>query len=332
SDIGEFGLIERIRTAQRGANRSVILGIGDDAAAFALSRGTVGLVTTDTLADRTHFDLRYTTYRDLGWKAMAANLSDIAAMGGRPLLAVVALTLTDRQSVRDVDELYRGMRALGQRHGVTIAGGDVVRGKELSLTIAVIGECRRGNLGLRSGARPGDAVLVTGTLGASRAGLELLRNAQWKMKNGKSVRKHLRPEPRVREGLVLAKRFKLHGMIDISDGLAPELHHLAAGSRAGIVIDQGALPVADEAVAASRRTGKDPADYCLHGGEEYELLFTLPLADAVKARSLLEGSGTRCTIIGQVVRGRGVRTIGRDGRRRALPAEGYAHFRPGAAA
>lgn len=326
TDIGEFGLIARISAGQKKPGRGVLLGIGDDAAAFALSRGAAGIVTTDTLAERTHFDLRYTTYRELGWKAMAANLSDIAAMGGRPLLAVVALTLTARQAVRDVDELYRGMRSLADRHGVAIAGGDVVRGRELSLTIAVIGECRRGNLGLRSGARPGDAVLVTGDLGASKAGLELLRNARSKINNERSVRKHLRPEPRVSEGMALARRFQLHGMIDISDGLAPELHHLAAGSRAGIVIDQGALPVADEAVAASRRSGEDPADYCLRSGEEYELLFTLPLADAVKARALLEGCGTRCTIIGQVVRGRGVRIIGRDGRRRALPSNGYAHF------
>ncbi len=326
SDIGEFGLIDRIRAGQKKPGRSVLLGIGDDAAAFALSRGAVGLVTTDTLADRTHFDLRYTTYRDLGWKAMAASLSDIAAMGGRPLLALVALTLTRRQTLRDIDRLYRGMRSLADRHGVAIAGGDIVSGRELALGITVIGDCRKGNLGLRSGARPGDVVLVTGTLGASRAGLETLRNSKFGIRNTNSAGKHLRPEPRVNEGMALARRFKLHGMIDVSDGLAAELHHLSAGSEAGIVVDQGALPIAAEALAAGRRSGKDPADYALHGGEEYELLFTLPLPAAVRARALLEGMGTRCTIIGQVVKGRGVRIIGLDGRRRALPGGGYAHF------
>lgn len=324
-DIGEFGLIERIKRGGRSRGRNVLLGIGDDAAAFRLSPGCAGLATTDTLAEGTHFDLRFTGYRDLGWKAMAANLSDIAAMGGRPLMALVSLTLTGRQSAKDADDLYRGMRALAGRFAVDIAGGDIAKGRELSVTITVIGECRKGNLGLRSGARPGDAVLVTGTLGASAAGLQLI-NSKLKTKNAKLLIKHLRPEPRVREAMALARRFRLRGMIDISDGLASELHHLARESRVGMLIDQGALPVAAEAVSASARLGSDPVGYCLHGGEEYELLFTLRPGDAPKAGALLEGMGTRCSVIGQVIPGRGVGMAGRDGRVRALPAGGYRHF------
>ncbi|MDI6740582.1 MAG: thiamine-phosphate kinase [Candidatus Edwardsbacteria bacterium] len=324
-DIGEFGLIERIRKGQSKRSRNVILGIGDDAAAFALSKGMVGIVTIDTLVDRTHFDLAYTSFYDLGWKAMAANLSDVAAMAGRPLLAVVSLTLTDKIKTKDVDELYRGMRALAGRHDATIAGGDIVKGREFSLTIAVTGECAKGNLGLRSGARPGDAAMITGSLGASRAGLELLKS---EIRNQKSelVRKHLRPEPRVREGLALARRFRLHGMIDISDGLASELHHLARESRAGIIIDQGALPVSEIAVEIAGKLKADILDYCLYGGEEYELLFTLPLGDAVKAKAMLEKSGTHCAIIGQVDSGKDVRMIGSDGHVRRLEDKGYAHF------
>lgn len=325
ADIGEFGLIERIRRGCSAGNRSVILGIGDDAAAFRVSPGYVCLATTDTLVEGTHFDLRYTGYRDLGWKAMAANLSDIAAMGGEPLLALASLTLTVRQSVRDVDGLYRGMRDLAGRHGAAIAGGDIVRGRELSVTLTVIGQCQKGRMGLRSGARPGDAVLVTGTLGGSAAGLHLLKS-KIEGRDSFLLKKHLRPEPRVREGMALARKFRLHGMIDISDGLASELSHLARSSRVGFLIDYGALPIAREAVEAAGILGGDPVDYCLHGGEDYELLFTLPPKEAPDARALLRRLGRPCAAIGRAVPGRGVRMVGRDGRVRELPEGGYRHF------
>ncbi len=325
SDIGEFGLIDRIRKARAPGGGKVLLGIGDDAAALRLSPGHVALATTDTMVEGTHFDLGYATYGDLGWKAMASSLSDIAAMGGRPLAALVSLTMTGRQSVKDVDGLYRGLRAAAARFGTALAGGDIVRGRELSVTVAVIGECRRANLGLRSGARPGDAVLVTGTLGASRAGLELLRSKSRNIKPA-LTRRHLRPDPRVREGLALADRFRLRGMIDISDGLASEVHHLSRESGVSVVLDQGALPVAPEAVAASARLGTDPMEYCLNGGEEYELLFTLPPSDAPASIELLWSLGTPCSVIGQARKGRGAGIIGRDGKMRPLEAGGYRHF------
>jgi thiamine-monophosphate kinase len=305
--------------------RGVLIGIGDDATAFSLSRGTVGVATIDTLVEGTHFDRSYMTYADIGWKAMAANLSDIAAMAGRPLLALVSLTLTGRQTVRAIDELYHGMRALADRYGVTIAGGDIVKGREFSITIAVIGECSRNNPGMRSGVKAGDAVLVTGELGASQAGLDIL-NSKFRIQNSELARKHFRPVPRIGEGLALARKFKLHGMIDISDGLSAELCHLCQESKCGIVIDQGALPIADAAITAARLLRKDPLEYCLASGEEYELLFTLPLNDAVRAKALLENMGTHCTIIGQAVKGRGLRIIGQDGKGRRLSPRGFRHF------
>ncbi len=325
SEIGEFGLIDRIRAGQKKPGGSVLLGIGDDAAAFRLPRGYVGVATTDTLVEGRHFDLGYFDYGDLGWKAMAANLSDVAAMGGRPLLALAALTLTRRQTDRDVELLYRGMRRLAGRFGVAVVGGDIVLGGELSITLTVIGQCRRGRMGLRSGARPGDAVLVTGSLGGSRAGLELL-NSKLKIQKSRLIKKHLRPEPRVNEGMALARRFKLGGMIDISDGLASELWHLSRESRVGIIIDQGALPVAPEALAVARRLGGVPMDYCLNGGEDYELLFTLAPSDAARAKAMITAMGTSCSIIGQAAKGRGVWMVGRDGRLRSLRSEGYRHF------
>lgn len=326
-DIGEFGLIDRIKkTAGRvPKNNRVLLGIGDDAALFKLSPGKICAATTDTMVEGMHFDLSYTSFFDLGYKAMAANLSDIAAMGGTPLLVLVSLSLSSKTAVRDVDQLYTGMQALAKKYGVVIAGGDIVKSRELSVTLILLGECDPENPGLRSGARPGDAVLVTGDLGGSQAGLELLKS---KIKNKKSelVRKHLRPEPRVAEANLLASRFKLHGMIDISDGLASELHHLSKASKVGIIIDQGALPVSEQAIVIGKMLGRDIQKYCLYGGEEYELLFTLPLREAIKARDLIQKQGTACTIIGQVVKGCQVSIISQNGKREKLINQGYTHF------
>jgi len=335
SDIGEFGLIERIKkTAGKiPKNSLVILGIGDDAALFKLSPGKICAATTDTMVEGVHFDLSYTSFGDLGWKVMASNLSDIAAMGGNPMLALVTLALPAKTSVKQIDQLYAGMRALAKKHGVVIAGGDIVKSRELSITLALLGECDPKNAGLRSGAKPGDAVLVTGDLGGSQAGLDLLKSkinpsAPLRARNQKSnlIRKHLRPEPRVAEAKVLASRFKLHGMIDISDGLASELHHLSKASKVGIIIDQGALPVAEQAIVIGKMLGRDPQKYCLYGGEEYELLFTLPPREAIKARALIQKQGTACTIIGQVVKGGQVSIIAQNGKREKLTNQGYTHF------
>jgi len=325
SGISEFGLIDIIKTGYQTLNKNILVGIGDDAAVFDIDKTRVGMLTIDTLVDRIHFDLSYTSFEDLGHKALAANLSDIAAMGGRPILAVVSIAIPKHIRLKDVEKIYSGMQKMAKRFDVAVCGGDTVAGRELSLTIAVYGEARRNNIGLRSGVKAGDAVLVTGTLGASQAGLEIL-NSKFKTQNLKLAKKHLRPEPRVKEAQLLASKFKLHGMIDISDGLVSELHHISRESCIGIIIDQGALPVAEEAVTASGILEKDPLEYCLFGGEEYELLFTLPAREATKAKVMLSRIGTPCSIIGQVVKGFGVKMIGNDLKVFKVPDKGYRHF------
>ena len=322
--LSEFGLIEMIRRRYQTDNRTVLTSIGDDAAVFSVGRGRAGLLTIDTLVEGVHFDFSYTSYADLGHKALAANLSDVSAMGGKPILAVVSLTLPRGISRQSVGSIYAGIRKLAARYQVALCGGDTVAGEGLSVTIAVYGEADRGNVGLRSGVRPGDAVLVTGSLGASQAGLDLLKS---KIKNRKTelTRKHLRPEPRIAEAQLLASCFKLHGMIDISDGLASELHHLARESRVGLEIDQGALPIAPEALEAAGRLSKDPLEYCLYGGEEYELLFTLPGPRAGEARALLRRRGMECRVIGQAVIGGKVCLLRPDLGRSYLPDRGYTH-------
>jgi len=323
--MSEFGLIDIIKKRYQTMNKDIIAGIGDDATVFAIDKTRAGLLTIDTLVDKIHFDLSYTSFENLGHKALAANLSDIAAMGGRPVLAVVSITIPRDIRLKDIEKMYAGMRKLAKNYGMAVCGGDTVTGRELSLTIAVYGEGRKNNIGLRSGAKAGDAILVTGSLGASQAGMEIL-NSKFKIQNSELTKKHLRPEPRVKEAQLLASKFKLHGMIDISDGLASELHHLARESRVGILIDQGALPVADEAITAANSLKKDPLEYCLYSGEEYELLFTLPARQAVKAKIILSRAGTPCSIIGQVIKGNGVRMIGRDLKNVKVPDQGYKHF------
>ncbi len=325
SGLNEFGLIDILKKRYQTVNKDIIAGIGDDAAVFALDKTRAGLLTIDTLVDNVHFDLSYTSFENLGHKALAANLSDIAAMGGRPVLAVVSITIPQGIKIKDIEKIYAGMARLAKQHVVAVCGGDTVAGRELSLTIAVYGKARKNNIGLRSGAKAGDAVLVTGSLGSSQAGLEIL-NSKFKNQNAKLTKKHLQPETRVKEAQLLAAKFRLHGMIDISDGLASELHHLARESRVGIIIDQGALPVAEEAVTAANILKKDPLEYCLYSGEEYELLFTLPARQAVEARTILGRAGTPCSVIGQVVRGHGVKMIGRDLKTFKVPDRGFKHF------
>lgn len=322
--VSEFGLIRMIRKRYQTDNRAVLTGIGDDAAVFSVGGRRAGLLAIDTLVEGVHFDLSYTSYADLGHKALAANLSDIAAMGGKPILAVVSLTLPRGISRQSVGSIYAGMSKLASRFQVAICGGDIVSGERLSVTIAIYGETDRGNIGLRSGVRLGDAVLVTGSLGASQAGLDLLQS-KIKSRKSKLTRKHLRPEPRVEVSRILASSFKLHGMIDISDGLASELHHLARESRVGLVIDQGALPIAPEALEVAGQLKRDPLEYCLYGGEEYELLFTLPASRTGEARSLLRRQGLECSIIGQAIKGKGVRLLQPDLRWRNIPDRGYTH-------
>lgn len=325
SGMTEFGLIDIIKNKYQTVNDSIIAGIGDDAAIFSIGGGQAGLLTIDSLVDKVHFDRSYTSFDDLGHKALAANLSDIAAMGGRPILAVVSITVTEDVCLSEIEKIYSGIRKLAQKHGVAICGGDTVAGQELSLTIAVYGEGKKNNIGLRSGAKVGDAVLVTGSLGASQAGLEIL-NSKFKNKNAKLTKKHLRPEPRVKEAQLLASKFKLHGMMDISDGLASELHHIARESKVGIIIDQGALPTANEAITAANLLKKDPLEYCLYGGEEYELLFTLQPGKAVEAKKMLLRKGLPCSVIGYIIKGRGVKMIEPNGAVKKLANKGYTHF------
>ena len=303
AELGERGLIKRLRHRIPAPGPDVLLGIGDDAAAVAWGGDTL-LLTTDTLLEGVHFRRSTATLREIGAKAMAVNVSDIAAMGGEPRYALLALALPPSLAVADVDELYAGFLETAQRHGVALVGGDTCAapgGVVLSVTLVgrVAGEPLR-----RSGARPGDAILVTGTLGAAAAGLAVLERGQNRLPPAVAetvVRPHRVPTPRVAESRLIRASGWATAMIDLSDGLATDLGHIAAESRVGARVDVDALPVSEGTRAAAQALGADPLRWAVSGGEDYELLFTAAPDHAAELGQVVTArTGTPVHRIGEV--------------------------------
>ncbi len=277
---GEFNLIHRLTSiSSPNVKLPIITGIGDDAAIYRTGNDRVQVVTTDALIEGYHFDFAFYSMEDAGYKAMAVNLSDIAAMNAHPILATIALGVPGSVSVENLEALYQGLTVGASAHGVQIAGGDTTRAPVLMLTITVIGEAKASEIVYRNGARPGDMICVSGTLGDAAAGLDILRDgikpeAIGSMAWNFLVARHLRPTPR----LDLVKEWAFQGirpsaLIDISDGLANELHHICVASGCGATIWESSLPLS-EALRAATVLERSSVDYALNGGDDYELLFT----------------------------------------------------------
>lgn len=329
--LGEFGLLERIlkhtARARAGSSRArVLLGPGDDAAVIAAGRGRALAITTDTLVEGVDF-LRHRCRPDwLGEKALAVNLSDLAAMGATPRYYLVTLALPARTPVAFVDHLYTGMNALARRHGLALLGGDLSASPDsIQITITAIGEAPANRVVRRAGARPGDVICVTGTLGDARAGLELLLESKT-VPSSELVLRQLRPTARIEAGPALAARRLATAMIDLSDGLGADLGHLCAASRVGALIDPARLPLSRALLAFARTRGRDPVTYAVAGGEDFELLFTTPPERARAVQQLARGLRLAISPIGWI-------TPKRDGLRLAAPsgavpldARGYEHF------
>lgn len=335
---GEFELIRRLRHATRvppAVRSAVLAGIGDDAAVLKTRPGRVLLATTDVLAERVHFDLACTTYRQLGYKAAMANLSDIAAMGGIPRFVLVALAATPRQSARDVEALYAGVTAACRQADTAVVGGDTSASRaDLFLSLAVLGEAAPAEVLRRSTARAGDRLYVTGTLGDAQAGLELLlARKAGRRGRGTSARetayltgRHQAPTARLREARHLAAGRLASAAIDLSDGLAGDVRHICEESAVGCLIDARQLPLSAALIAHARARRRDPIEYALCGGEDYELLFTVPPANVPRLERLIRRRLLRATPIGRITPARaGLRIIGTDGSVRPLTAKGYEH-------
>lgn len=275
TDLGEFGFIDRIAQHYPTKCSSVLKGIGDDAAVLALSENSALLLSTDQLIEGYHFRLDMTNGWELGWKALAVNLSDIAAMGGVPVGFTVSLGIpTQKMSVAFLDDFYEGATSLGGELGVELLGGDTSQGGErLLISVSIVGEASRDQVVYRNGGKDGDIVYVTGFMGDAALGLNLLERGTNKTEMDDLLKRYLCPTPRVREGRLLAERRIPNAMIDISDGLLADLYHLVHQSGLGGEIELPLLPLSSEFKNKATRYGLDPMDLALGGGDDYELLF-----------------------------------------------------------
>lgn len=315
SDIGEFGLIDRLIELIGPDSRDLVVGPGDDAAVWRAG-GQLVIATTDTMVDGVHFQWDKVCWRDLGWKALAVNVSDIAAMGGTPNAALVTLCLPSELEVAAVDEMYEGMRECASEYGLVIAGGDVVRSPVVVVTVAVLGTAaeREGvpMLLLRSGGEVGDAIAVTGTLGASAGGLRRILGGVGE--DDALVRRHTRPEPGVAAGRAAVEAGVRCG-IDVSDGLLQDLGHVCDASGVGSVVRVDDVPLSEELTLAYP---DEALEMACTGGEDYELLL-------VGERGKMKGLPV--TVIGEIVDGSGVRLVDGDGREITFAHKGWDAFR-----
>lgn len=294
---GEFGLIERI-AKNIVTDKSVICGIGDDAAVISFTKDKYLLFTTDMLVEGVHFTQHQATFAQIGRKALAVNISDIAAMGGIPKYAVISVGLPKKTHIRAVDEMICGINTLAEDFGINIVGGDTVRANKIVLSVSLVGEVNVPDLTLRSGANVGDLIFVTGTLGGSR-----------RLKQFNFI-------PRVKEAQKIIKEFRPTAMIDISDGLASDLQRIAEQSKVGVVIFEQLIPV----------TRGSTLKGALYEGEDFELLFTMSLASARKFYKKKSKLSIAC--IGKIVeKKRALALINRKAQLRPLKVRTFEHFK-----
>lgn len=332
SELGEFGLIELISRDLSQGPSNVEMGIGDDTAVVRLPGDNWLLFTTDMMVEGVHFSLDYGSLRQAGVKAVVANVSDIAAMGGRPTQAVVSLALPPRLQVEDVKELYQGIRDAVHMYGLNVVGGDTVHNPErLVINVAMLGDVPAGRAVYRSGARPGDLVFVTGSLGKSAAGLFVCQHPEviWPHEPAAMARRaHLEPLARSDIGATLARGGWVTSMNDISDGLASEIHEICWASGVGCRIQQKAVPVAFQVQIIAGLAGYDPLEWALFGGEDFELVGTIRPDLLVGARQALGELAGDLSIIGEILPvGEGIVLAEENGLARPLNPGGYNHFR-----
>ncbi|MCI0620785.1 MAG: thiamine-phosphate kinase [Acidobacteria bacterium] len=323
----EVQMIREIqKIASRPRDRRLALSIGDDAAAFRMRRGRLVLISTDALVEGIHFDFRYCSAEDLGWKALAVNLSDIAAMGGTPLYVTTSIALPSEVTPGFVRRFYRGLTALARQHEVTLIGGDTCRSpRGIFLDVTIIGEVEPRRMLTRRSGMPGDLLYVTGELGGSAIGLEMLSRSRKRPARSVTARRHLRPLPRCTAGRFLAERRLPSAMIDLSDGLSTDLNHLCRQSGVGAMIEASQIPLPGIPIQQRRLLSKDPLHYALHGGEDYELLFAVPSRLGPRVPKHIHGLPVH--EIGCLTRTAGVWLLHGNDKQQLLPG-GFDHFAP----
>ncbi len=330
SELGEFGLIELLAKIVNKTNnpqdvswQRLLIGIGDDAAAWK-SEKTIQIATTDSLVQDTHFDLSITTWEELGWKAIAVNLSDIAAMGGIPGYALISLALPAELEVDCIESLYKGMTQIANQFGVAIVGGNVASASKTMISVTVLGALESTSALTRSAAVHGDQIAVTGYPGLSAAGLRMLKqHLKFDVETTQLLREaHLTPMPRIDEGQILLHR-GVKAAIDISDGLLADLTHICQSSRASARIKQNELPIHP---ALKKNFKSDCLQLALSGGEDYELLFT---AGSQTINRLKKVMPCPITVIGEITQEKPGQVTLIDSGGKTIPWEkaGWEHFK-----
>lgn len=325
SALGEMGFLEALGLFGRTPGKGWV-GPGDDAAVIPpLKAGIV--FSADIMTEGVHFRRTTAPPADVGFKALAVNVSDMAAMGARPVAATVSLTIPGDAEVEWFKDFYQGMAEAESEFDCPVVGGDLSAGREIVVSVAILGECGPKGPVLRSGALPGQSVFLTGETGLSAAGLGFLENPALKgMADPAVVRRHLRPEPRLAFGRESAGRGLIDSMIDVSDGVVRDAGHIARMSQAAIEIDSPSLFLSEPLKRAASELGADPLLLALSGGEDYELLFTADALHTDELMGIAGNAGLRLTKIGRVAEGAGVRVFGADGRPMERLETGFDHF------
>lgn len=331
-DLSEFALISRLHARLRTPQDDhIIRGIGDDCAVLRPSAGMDLLLTTDTQEEGVHFQRDWASPQDIGWRCLAVNVSDIAAMGGQALGAIVALSLPPTLAVAFVEALYDGMQAMATASGCPLLGGNISqRADTLSVTITVLGETPQDQSVYRSGAQVGDEIWVTGDLGGARAGLEVLRDpaALASLSTEDVLARYRRPQPRLQEAQYLRQYAVLHSLLDLSDGLSSDLRHICEASGVGARLQAAHIPITIQTRQVALARGADPLDYALHGGEDFELCLTAPAGQIERLQDDFQ-QHFDCPLVrvGHIQSGAGILLIRPDGTQQPLPVKGYDHFR-----
>lgn len=327
-DIGEFGFIERIKSGCVVRDRNVIRGIGDDCCVFKTSGDLAALLTTDMLVENVHFLRSSISPYELGRKSLAVNISDIAAMGGNPKEAVISIAIPDTVEVVFLDTLYEGMKSMAKEFDVNLLGGDTTWSPEhLVINIALVGEAPPDDILYRSGARVGDVVFVTGPVGSSAAGLDIILTGRSFNGQDGLVKAHHDPFPHVKEGRIIASMRIANSLIDVSDGVAADLGHICADSGLGAVIEEEQLPTTPDFRAYCQQFKQNSIHLSLHVGEDYVLLGTAPPGAADKLEEALKSAGCEFYPIGNTVSETGLQLKCSDGSTKAIGALGWDHFR-----
>ena len=336
-NLGEFGLIERIKKRVEPKQETTLLGIGDDCAEIAATEGTVKVVTTDLLLEGIHFDLTYCPLRHLGYKAVMANLSDVYAMNAVPQQITISIGVSNKFTLKAIDELYEGMYEACRRYGVDIVGGDTSSSLTgLTISITAIGEARPEKVVRRSGARKGDIVCVSGDLGAAYMGLQLLEREKRVLKGDKEgqpklegyqyiLERQLKPEARKDVVEFLDKIGVVPtSMMDVSDGLSSEMLHICEQSKVGCRLYEEKIPIHDNTRMMANEMSLSTTIAALNGGEDYELLFTIRQEDYEKFQSV---PGPEIYAIGYICEAeKGRRLITTGGDEADLKAQGWKAF------